>query len=270
MISATQGSRMKQAVCLLALLAATFPCRSLSKNSSAGPDLHRFSSDQLKACYKDKSVCGTDNVYEISDELQRRLPKLSTATLVACFDEWKICGVGNDLETGWAVSSEVARRGNPDKLLVRYWTESHEGIRDGIIHVAYRYNTPEVAAFMKKVLAAGKGDEDTLYWPADYLAKRCDSDALRWLSSRHGRPEGCLLWAPTVARFGKCLYRPAIPYLVENSLDDACLNIVGAAVDDLHAMYPHSPKSFDGIGNMRKYFCDRAKQEDLKVDCDAK
>ncbi len=261
---------MKAPQWLFLMSIAALLCHGQSNQAAKWPDLRKFSSDQLKACFNDKTICGTDNIDAITDELVRRLPALPTEELVSCFADWKICGAGNDLETGWAVSAEVARRGDPQKLLIRYWTEQDEDIRDGIIHVAYHYNTPEVADFMKKVLAAGKGDEDTLYWPADYLAKGCDSAALKWLSSRHGRPEGCILWAPTVARFGKCRYRPAIPYLVENSLDDACLNIVDAAEEDLRAMYPHSPKDFSSIEAMRKYYCGRALQEGLKVNCSAK
>ncbi|MFZ0304584.1 MAG: hypothetical protein WAL75_17970 [Terracidiphilus sp.] len=262
---------MKRTFCLVVLAFAVAICSSQSSRKPASaPDLRNFSSGQLKACYSDKSICGANDVYEISAEMEKRLPALPTEQLVNCFADWRICGVENDIETGWAVSAEVGRRGDPQKLLVRYWIEPDEGVRDGIIHTAVHFNTPEVTAFMKKVVATGKGDEDALYWPADYLAKRCDSDALKWLSARNGRPEGCILWAPTVARFGKCRYRQAIPYLVDNSLDDACLNIVDAAEDDLRAMYPHSPREFSSIEAMRKYYCARALQEGFKADCSAK
>jgi len=261
---------MKQTLCMFVLLAVSLPSTSQASKSPAWPNLHKFSSDQLIACFNDKTICGTDNIYAITDELVSRLYTLQTEQLVNCFADWKICGGEHDRETGWAVSAEVAHRGNPHKLLVRYWTEPDEGIRDGIIHVAYHFKTPEVADFMKKVLAAGKGDEDALYWPADYLAKGCDSDALNWLSSRHGRPEGCLLWAPTVRLIGKCSYRPAIPYLINASLDDACLNIVDEAETDLRAMFPHSPREFRSIDEMQKYYCARAKQEGFKVDCKSK
>ena len=120
---------------------------------------------------------------------------------------------------------------------------------------------------MKKVLAAGHGDEGDLYWPANYLAKRCDPSGLKWLSTRQGRPEGCMQFSSTVALFGKCHYRPAIPYLIANSLDDACLNIVDAAEMDLRAMYPHSPTDFRSIETMRKYYCRRALRDGFKLDC---
>jgi hypothetical protein len=258
---------MRRAVCLIALFAVTAIGYSQAKKSPAGPNLRKFSSDELKACFHDKTICGTDDIYAISDELTKRLPAFSTDQLVACFADWKICGVENDIETGWAVSAELDRRGNPHMLLVRYWTEPDELVRDGIMHAASHFKTPEITAFMKKVLAAGQGDEDDLYWPANYLAKRCDPDGLKWLSTREGRPEGCLIWTPTVALFGKCHYRPAIPYLIANSLDDACLNIVDAAETDLRAIYPHSPTDFRSIEEMRKYYCSRALLDSFKVDC---
>jgi hypothetical protein len=260
---------MKRVVWCVVLIALATTSHPQSTRNPVAPDLSKLPSDQLKACLDDKSICGASDIYAISDELIKRLPSFSTRQLVECFADWKVCGGENDIETGWAVSALIARRGDPRKLLIRYWTEPNESVRDGIIHVAYHFNTPEVEDFMKKVLAAGKGDEDDLYWPADYLAKKCDSDALNWLSSRKGRPEGCILWAPTVALFGKCRYRPAIPYLISNSLGDACLNIVDAAEIDLRTMYPHSPKEFKGIEAMQKYYCARARQDGLRVDCDS-
>jgi hypothetical protein len=56
-----------------------------------------------------------------SDELVRRLPKLPTEQLIACFEDWEICGAGEGMASGWPISDELARRGNLDELLVRYW-----------------------------------------------------------------------------------------------------------------------------------------------------
>ncbi len=174
---------MKRAFSLLVLIAAVSICPSQPKTPSAWPDLRKYSSDQLKACYNDKSICGTDNVDAITDERERRLPEFSTEELVNCSSDWKVCGVGNDLSTGWVVSEEVSRRSNAHRLLVRYWSEPDDNVRYGILHVAYHLKSPEATAFMKRVLSVGRGDDDDLYWPADYLAKRCDSGALKWLSS---------------------------------------------------------------------------------------
>lgn len=261
---------MKRVFCVLAFAAATSICPSQPSTPSAWPDLRKFSSDQLKACYDEKSICGTDNIYAITDELERRLPTVSTAELVRCFADWKVCGVGNGLTTGWAVSNEVARRGNPHELLIRYWNEPDENVRYGIIHVAYHFKSKEPVAFMQKVLAAGEGDEDTLYWPASYLAKRCNPDGLKWLSARTGRPEGCIVFTGTVKAFGKCQYRPAIPYMIENSFHDACLNIVDDAEFSLERLYTDHPARFDSLEAEQKYYCGRAKKEGFNVDCGVK
>lgn len=261
---------MKQTLCMFVLLAASLPLASQASKSPAWPNLHKFSSDQLIACFNDKTICGTDNIDAISDELVRRLPELSTDQLVACFADWKICGVENDLETGFAVSAEVARRGNPDALLDRYWTEPNPDIRYGMVHVAYHFHSKKAIAFIQKILAAGQGDEDTLYWPASYLAKRCDPGGLKWLSERQGRPEGCIVFTGTVRAFGKCQYRPAIPYLIENSLRDACLNIVDDAEYSLEKLYPDQPAKFDSLEAEQKYYCHRALQEGFKVECSTK
>jgi hypothetical protein len=241
-----------------------------STKTPAKSDLSKFSSDQLKACYEDKKICGADEQWEISDELANRLPAFSTRQLLSCFADWKICGVSEDSASGWPISDELARRGKSHKLLLRYWTEPNDQIRDGIVHAAYHFKNSEVTTFMQKVLAEGKGEDEELYWPANYLAKKCDLNGLKWLSSRPQRSKGCLQFATTIPLFGKCLYRPAIPYLVTYSLHDACLNIVNAAETDLRAMYPHSPKEFGSIEDMQTYYCARARKEGFQVHCSSK
>jgi hypothetical protein len=79
-----------------------------------------------------------------------------------------------------------------------------------------------------------------------------------------------LLYADAVGLFGKCEYRPAIPYLLEYSLEDACMNIVDAGEDDLQKLYPNSPKGFNSLEAMRRYYCGRAKREGFHVDCVSK
>jgi len=241
-----------------------------SNETPAKPDLSKLSSDQLKACYEDKKICGVDDQWDISAELASRLPSFSTKQLLTCFADWKICGASEDGSSGWPISDELARRANPHAMMARYWAE-HDGlVRNGIVHVAYHYQNAEATEFMRKVLAGGEGEDDELYWAANYLAKRCDPIGLKWLSSRPQRSQACLQFATTVPLFGKCLYRPAIPYLIKYSLHDACLNIVDAAETDLRAMYPQSPKEFNSIEEMQRYYCTRARKEGLQVRCSSK
>jgi hypothetical protein len=252
---------------LLFALAATSALGQLN-NDQPKLDLRKLSSEKLTACLEETKACGLGDIYAITHELIRRLPELSTNQLVSCFADWRICGTGEGEASGWPISDELARRGDPHLLLVRYWTEPDQEIRDGIVDVAYHSKSPEVAAFMRKVLSESKGQDDEAYWPANYLAKQCAPDGLKWISDRPQRMQGCIQFQTSIPLFGKCHYRPAIPYLINSSLDDACLNIVDAAATDLAKMYPHSPKGFDSIREMRQYFCGRAKQEGFKIACE--
>jgi hypothetical protein len=229
--------------------------------------LSKFSSDQLKACFDDSKVCGSSNVYEISDELANRLPTFSTEQLLSCFADWKVCGVGEGQASGWPISDELSRRGNPHDLLVRYWKEPNWLIRSGIEDVAYHFDTPEVTEFMRRVLVERKKDGEDFYWPANYLAKKCDPVGLKELSTGRHRNQGSLQYQTTLVLFGKCQYRPAIPYLAGKALYDFSLNIVGAAEESLEALYPNHPKKFETLEEEQKYYCGLAKQEGFKVNC---
>jgi hypothetical protein len=256
--------RFLVAAVYLAATASLFSLQSHVKKV-AKPDLSKLSSDQLKDCLGEAMLCGRDDIYEIDDELLRRLPRFSTEQLLACFDDWKICGIGENHATGWPISDELARRGNPREILARFWKEPKWTIRGGIEHVAYHFNSPEVTAFMQRVLAEHKEDGEDLYWPANYLAKKCDTTALKMLSTGRHRDQGCMQYSTTVELFGKCRYRPAIPYLIETAAVDFCLNIVDAADRSLRTLYPGSPKRFDSIDDMRRYFADEARKEGFKV-----
>jgi hypothetical protein len=260
---------MKSCFLLLLFLIATY-LPAQSAKDSAKPDLSKFTSEQLTTCFDDSKVSCSSDQMEITSELYSRIPTMPVDQLVSCFANWKICGASEDGSSGWPISDELAHRGKPHQLLERFWTEKDPEIRNGIIHVAYHFNTPEVTAFMQKILAEKIDDGEYLYWPANYLAKQCDADGLNWLSSKPQRSKGCLQFATTVSLFGKCHYRPAIPYLINYSLNDACLNVVGEAESDLRSMYTSSPKEFKSIEEMHKYFCGRAKREGFKIKCATK
>jgi hypothetical protein len=255
------------ALFLLVLAASTANCQSTK--SPTKPDLSKFSSDQLRACYNDKTICGTQDQSAISDELASRLPKFSTDQLVACFADWKICGSIDSTATGWPISDEIARRGGPHALLMRYRIERNPRIRSGIVEVAYHFQSPEASGFMETVLEERKLDSESLFWAADYLAENCNAKGLSWLSSRKGRDLGCIQFAGTVKVFGKCLYRPSIPYLVRYSLRDACLNVVGDAEESLEKLYPDHLKKFVTLESEQQYYCSRALQEGFHIDCDS-
>lgn len=254
---------------LLAILAAVHS-RGQAKESPRQPDLSKLSDDQLKACFDDSKVCGTTDVYQITDEFVRRLPQIPSEKLVACFDNWKICGTGEGQASGRPISDELARRGDIHELLVRYWTEHKWTIRGGIEDVAYHFDAPEVTQFMRKVVANRVYDGEERYWPVNYLAKKCDAVALHELSSGRYRNQGGMQYETSVRLFGKCKYRPAIPYLVNTAIYDMSLNVVDAADESLHSLYPDGPKDFQSLDSMQKYYCGRARQDGLKVNCSEK
>jgi hypothetical protein len=261
---------MKSALAIPLLILTAVLANGQSNRKASDPDLTKFSSEQLKACFDDFKVCGSSNIYDISDELASRLPSFSTDELLACFDNWKNCGVGEGQASGWPISDEIARRGAPHALLVRYWREPSWLIRNGIEHVAYHFDTPEVTAFMQKVLIERKKDGEDFYWPANYLAKKCDPIGLKELSSGRHRNQGSLQYETTLVLFGKCQYRPAIPYLAGVALYDFSFNVVGAAEESLESLYPDHPKKFDTLEEEQKYYCGRAKKEGFRVVCKSK
>jgi hypothetical protein len=230
--------------------------------------LKKLSTDQLRKCYADAKVCGIDDQNVISEELTRRLPDMTTGELLSCFADWHICGTHENETTGMPISDEIARRGNPVPLMDSYWTQQNPAIRGGIERVAYHFDLQQVLGFMREVLATRRDDGENWYYPANYLAKRrCDPDALKLLSSGKSRTQGCVQFESTVQAFGRCKYRPAIPYLVDSGLSDLCENIVDAAADDLRTLYPKGPQTFTDPQAAQKFYCSEAKKEGFSVSC---
>jgi len=151
---------MKTALCILLLLLSASLAHSKPNKAAPKLDLTTFTSEQLKACLDGSDVCGTHDIYAITAELVSRLPQMKTEQLVSCFANWRICGTGEDQASGWPISDEIARRGNPHALLVRYWSEPNRGnTRRHRSDVAYHFKSHEVVDFMREVLAEGKDEE---------------------------------------------------------------------------------------------------------------
>jgi hypothetical protein len=260
---------MKSRLLLLLFIVTSLLTAQYPKNSSK-PDLSKFTSAQLTSCFDDHKVCGSSDDIEIASELAERLSTFSTGQLLSCFANWKICGTADGQATGWPISDELARRGAPRDLLVRYWKEPNGLIRNGVEHVAYHFDTPEATAFMQRVLIERKEDGEDFYWPANYLAKKCDPLGLKELSAGRHRNQGSLQYQTTLVLFGKCKYRPAIPYLAGEALYDFSGNIIAAAEESLDALYPDHPKNLNTLEEIQKYYCGRAKQEGFKVNCQSK
>lgn len=127
-----------------------------------------------------------------------------------------------------------------------YPHEPHEA-QEIIIMSLTRNKSASVIAVMRQAaftdLKPGMTDEDNHYFALQYLADRCDPDALRELNRpenfKDSYPVGCISWQYTLADFGKCAYHPAIALLAV-SLDSACVNNIVAAEDSLRHLLPKS------------------------------
>ncbi len=168
------------------------------------------------------------------------LKRMSESQLLQCAD--------NDACLGqhyvWDIAREMAARGNV-AFMTRAYARADAAQRALLVKALYYINSPRVLAFMRKIafkgLKPGKPDYAPMYFPLEYLAKRCDERSLRRLSRyaniKDGYPIGCMWWQDTVKQFGACGYRPAIPYLIE-VLTTACLNIDGNALEGLRNLLP--------------------------------
>jgi len=232
------------------------------------PDLTHFTQPQLVACYENLKVCGARDIYAISDELEHRLPSLPTSELVRCFSDWHICGVGEGSASGWPISDELRRRGHLSQLLAQYGSATNPDIRDGLEHLAYHSGSPAARSYLNRNFTEHFDDGEDLYWPAKYLAKECVPAALQYLSNTsHRFGISSYELSTSVVFFGKCHYRPAIPFILTYALDAASLNLVDAADSSLRALYPNAPK-FSSLEEEQHWFCRTAHHDGYKADCE--
>lgn len=257
--------------CLLPIL-LVLPTLAISQTQPQ-PDLTHFTQTQLVACYDNLRLCGAHDVDAIEDELALRLPTLPTTELIRCFSDWHICGVAEGTSSGWPISDELRRRGHIARILARYGDSTNPDIRDGLEHLAYHSPGPAARSYMSRNFAQRLDDGEHLYWPAMYLAKACDRAALHYLdpglnseSIADNFSVSSAQFAETATLFGKCRYRPSIPYLVKIGLNAASLNLVGAAEQSLRRFYPNSPH-FQSLAAEQKYFCNRANHDGFDLDC---
>jgi hypothetical protein len=230
------------------------------------PNLAGFTQLQLVTCYDNLKLCGAHDIYAIEDELKDRHPTLPTPELVHCFSDWHICGVAEDTAIGWSISDELARRGHLTQLLAQYGDTPNRGIRDGLEHLAYNSHSPAARSYLNRNFREHLDDGEDLYWPAKYLAKQCDLPALQYLTTKRFSISSTEL-ATSASLFGKCHYRPAIPFLVSYALNAASLNLVDAADSSLRGLYPNAPK-FSSLEEEQHWFCRAAHHDGYKADCE--
>lgn len=250
---------------LLLLLAAPLVARAQSNTNS----LHSYSQQQLIACMDKPSDCHARDFYEVESELDARLPNVQTDELVRCYSDWHICG---DSEP-WTISDILRKRGQTTAVIRQYGSTTDPSIRDGLETLAYHSSSPVAAEYMRTSFTQRLDDGEHLYWPAMYLAKHCDTDALRYLdpgpnsqSIADNFSVSSAQFAETAELFGRCRYRPSIPYLVTIAMHAASLNLVDGADKSLRRFYPHSPKS-NSLEAEQRYFCERANRDGFHLNC---
>ncbi len=193
------------------------------------------------------------------------LRKFSSKVLISCFTSLKPCFADQ-----WMIADELARRGSTDSIFALYWKTKDEALRAGIEKIAYRRSDEAALAFMRKVLQTGLDDGQELYVPLNYLAKSCLDIGLKALATGKFRNQGSLQYATSIELLGTCHYRASIPYLVDEALWDASLNIVAAAQNSLIKLFPDAPSDFSDLGSMQRYYCHRASSAGYNVQCAAR
>lgn len=255
----------------LAFLIAAIGTSLLAQGGATPANLKNFSRQQLIACMDTPGKCRARDLYEVEAELDKRLPQMSTDELVHCYADWHICG---DSEP-WRISEILRARGQTEAVIREYGFSADPLVRNGVETLAYDSSSKAAADYIRTVFAKRLDDGENLYWPAMYLAKRCDVAALGYLdpgpkskSIADKFSVSSAQFAETAELFGKCRYRPAIPYLVVIGLHAASLNLVDAADRSLRRFYPDSPK-FDSLEAEQRSFCKRAERDGFPLDCKA-
>jgi len=171
---------------------------------------------------------------------QSSISQMSISALLEC--------AANDSCNGsnWDIADELRRRLSVHPLIELY-PQQNARVKMVIVDALYTARGTEVESLMRNAafsgLQPGRTDEDNHYYPLQYLAKLCDQRALKELNRpenyEDSYPISCMQWQATLATFGKCGYKPAIPLLAEN-LDDACVNNIVVAEGSLRKLIPKS------------------------------
>ena len=144
------------------------------------------------------------------------------------------------------LADTLKKKFSAKQLIVLYPHEADQTQKIIVIALANNKSGP-VVALMKQAAFTGlkpsMTDVDNHYFALQYVADRCDLNALRELNRPanfgDSYPVGCMFWQNTLKDFGKCNYRPAISHLAR-SLNSACLNNTQAAEDSLRHLMPKS------------------------------
>jgi hypothetical protein len=260
---------MPNSLPVLSLFVFAFGGSLVAQNTHAPANLINYSRQELIGCLYAPEKCHAHDIYEVEVEVDKRLSQMSTADLVSCYSDWHICGDSQP----WLISDILRHRGETNEVIHRYGSSEDPVIREGIEILAYDSSSDVATDYMRAAFTHRIDDGNNLYWPAMYLAKHCNVDALRYLDPGPNPKDvsgkfivSSAQFASTAELFGKCHYRAAIPYLVAIGMHAASLNVVDAAAESLRKFYPNSPH-FDSLNTQQQYFCARAHRDGFHVNC---
>ena len=181
--------------------------------------------------------------WSLGQDSQTNSKAKSTADLEKCLSESSCADVR-------IAAHELASRERFPFLLRRY-KGADEATRAYIVEGIYGSdrgrNDNAVVGFMSSVAfhtTPQNQFDQTTWYALQFLAERCDERALERLNAGGNTPQkayryevSCAFWALSLKTFGKCRYVRARETLL-NSLNSSCLDIMNAAGDSLHALYP--------------------------------
>jgi hypothetical protein len=191
------------------------------------------------------------------DNVLKQLKRLTDRQLIECLKEQPAsCPIPDEDRDFESIAGALGRRKHHTALISAYGA-ADEQQRYYLALALWMIDRPQVTDFMRSIafenLPEGQDNGD-VFFPLDYLARHCDQRALARLNRKvnfdKSFPVGCMFFAPTVAAFGRCNYRPAAPNLVR-SLHAACANISDAALDGLHKFFPHACRQSHSIEELR-------------------
>lgn len=166
---------------------------------------------------------------------------------LSCVDRQEECQLSQR-----EIAEALNRKDNDEALLRRLRVVSGDQRRTVVLAMRLRPASPAITKKMRQLI--DDPDEEVAFYALDYCSRLCDEKALARLSAQPYKVMApCLEWAQTVKSFGKCRYSDGIPFLLD-SLEHACLNVVGAAQESLHEIVPESPADFKSPEDERKYY----------------
>lgn len=175
--------------------------------------------------------------------------ELTDQQLIDCLKGPITCALDSRYHDFNVIKKELAARKHPD-LIIAVYKQADDADRSLLVQTLWLIDDPAVETFMRSVAfeRPHEGiDDGSSVFALDYLAQRCDLNALARLNRdvfKKYAVMGCShiwdsvepAWADAVESFGRCNYVPAVQNLAR-SLDSRCLS-ANKAEQSLKQIFP--------------------------------